>query len=295
RIPARGSAKLAVPTWTRDAPASRYCTASSPDRIRPTPRRGTSTRLRACQTAWTPIGSSAGPLVPPVPAPSTGRRVRTSNRRPGTVLISVSASATSPTATAAMAPMSGTLGASCTTSARDVARRAQRTASARRSSREQQIAPPALTLGQHPLSPHAANPSPPSTARTRSPNASRRRAELLGRAPRDVHEHTRASSPVSQPGQLLPPERLEPRVREAHGVQHAGGDLCHARRRVARARLRRHRLDRRAGEPIDVEDPVQLLPVAAGPAGEHDRVLERGAEKLLREVHGAPSAQRCSC
>src|SRR5690606_20020973 len=105
----RGSEKRAVPTCTRFAPASRYCRASAPERMPPAPMMGTSTRWRARQTAWTPMGRMAGPLTPPDPAPTTGRRVSRSKSRPGNVLINVNASAPASTATSAMRPMSGTL------------------------------------------------------------------------------------------------------------------------------------------------------------------------------------------
>ena len=76
RAGARGSAKVAVPTWTADAPASTSSAASAPLATPPTPTIGRS-GWAACTswTARTATGWIAGPDSPPPPAPSAGRRV----------------------------------------------------------------------------------------------------------------------------------------------------------------------------------------------------------------------------
>ena len=73
---ARGSANVAVPTWTATAPASISSSASHPVATPPTPMIGRSGR--AAWTSWTArtaTGWMAGPDSPPPPAPSAGRRV----------------------------------------------------------------------------------------------------------------------------------------------------------------------------------------------------------------------------
>ena len=115
RAGARGSAKVAVPTWTALAPARISSAASPPVAMPPTPtivRSGSA----ACTswTARTAIGWMAGPERPPPrePDPSRYDPVSGSMARPRTVLTSVTASAPPARAASAMGTRSVTFGLS---------------------------------------------------------------------------------------------------------------------------------------------------------------------------------------
>ena len=73
-IVAWGLTKLAVPTWTADAPAIMNSSASRAVVIPPIPITGTSTSRQTCQTMRRATGLIAGPESPPVTLASTGRR-----------------------------------------------------------------------------------------------------------------------------------------------------------------------------------------------------------------------------
>src|SRR6266568_9096673 len=66
----RGSAKLAVPTCTAEAPTERYSSTSSTVSMPPRPIIGVLTALRVSQTSLKVMGLIAGPDKPPVGLPS---------------------------------------------------------------------------------------------------------------------------------------------------------------------------------------------------------------------------------
>ena len=110
---ARGSRKVAVPTWTASAPACRSSTASWPDCTPPTPTIAVSgNAARHSQTARTATGCTGAPESPPPPAPRTGRPVSVSRASPSSVFTSVSPSAPPSSAPVAISTTSGTLGLS---------------------------------------------------------------------------------------------------------------------------------------------------------------------------------------
>ena len=115
RTGARGSRKVAVPTWTASAPAMSSSTASSPVITPPTPMMAASGwAARTSNTARTATGWMAGPDSPPPagPDPRTGRRRSTSMAMASTVLIRVTASAPAPRAAPATSARSATVGLS---------------------------------------------------------------------------------------------------------------------------------------------------------------------------------------
>src|SRR5688572_12310575 len=125
----RGSRIEAVPSATSEAPATRYCNASSALVMPPTPITGTFTARATRQVARTPTGINDTPLTPPLPNPSTGRRVSRSITRPGIVFTTVIPSAPASTATDAVRAMSVKVGDSFTNTGRRVASRARPTTS----------------------------------------------------------------------------------------------------------------------------------------------------------------------
>jgi hypothetical protein len=129
-----------------------YCSASSALAIPPTPITGTRTARRTFQVASTPMGSRPGPLTPPVPNPSAGRRRFTSTTKPGSVFTTVSASAPALTAIRAVAPMSDSVGESFTKIRRRVTPRTCETIVASVAGSLTNSAPPALAFGQLTLS-----------------------------------------------------------------------------------------------------------------------------------------------
>ena len=109
-----GVTKLAVPTCTAVAPASKNSTTSVALMMPPMPISGTFTARATCHTMRKATGLMAGPDNPPVTLASTGRRVFTSIAIPTNVLMSESASAPASTQALAMATTSVTLGESLT-------------------------------------------------------------------------------------------------------------------------------------------------------------------------------------
>src|SRR5690606_5856202 len=115
RAGARGSAKVAVPTWTAEAPARSSSAASSPRATPPTPTigRSGSAAWTSC-TARTATGWVAGPGRPPPRSPEPGRKAPGSGSMamPRTVFTSVTASAPAARAASAIGTRSVTLGLS---------------------------------------------------------------------------------------------------------------------------------------------------------------------------------------
>ena len=98
-VTARGQAKEAVPIWTKEAPARAYSTAVVAVMTPPTPNKGRWVAALASRTARSPEGRSAGPLIPPSPAPSSGTPFEMSSNARGSVFTNVSAFAPSSVAT----------------------------------------------------------------------------------------------------------------------------------------------------------------------------------------------------
>jgi len=78
-------------------------------------------------------------------------------------------------------------------------------------------------------------------------------------------------------------DALHTRIRKPHGVQHTAAKLGDPQRRVALARLRRHRLRDDTAEQIEVDDIIELAAKAGSAGSKKNRILEGGAE----EVDGA--------
>lgn len=94
------------------------------------------------------MGRSPGPLTPPVPKPSVGRRVSTSMMRPGSVFTTEIPSAPAAAAVAAVRAMSGSVGDSLTKIGFRVAARARVTKSVSDTASAPNSIPPAFTFGQ---------------------------------------------------------------------------------------------------------------------------------------------------
>src|SRR6202453_2652076 len=128
---ADGSCMIAVPTPTREAPASSSSSASRPVRTPPVPMIGTSGNASAtCHTHRTATGRTAGPDRPPYAPARAGRMVAGSMAMPSTTLISESPAAPAARqapATATMSVTSGDSFANAGTSYRRLARTAATT------------------------------------------------------------------------------------------------------------------------------------------------------------------------
>ena len=109
---------------------------------------GTEIAWETRQVASTPTGRIAGPLTPPVPNPSAGRRRSTSTTRPGTVFTTVTPSAPASTAMRAASAMFDSVGESFTNSGRRVSARAPATTARSDAGSEPNSVPPCFTLGQ---------------------------------------------------------------------------------------------------------------------------------------------------
>ena len=96
--------------------------------------------------------------------------------------------------------------------------------------------------------------------------------EVLDRLAGDVHDARGREAP--ERGQHVADESLEPRVLDADRVQHPGGRLDDARRRVPLAPRGRDALRDDAADPREVDDVRRFDPAAEGPRGDEDGILE---------------------
>src|ERR1700738_1824554 len=103
---ALGSAKLAVPTCTAEAPTDRYWSTSSTVSIPPKPITGIFTAFLVSQTSRRVMGRIAGPERPPVRFPKDDIWVRVFTAIAGKVFATVRASAPADSAVRPISPMS---------------------------------------------------------------------------------------------------------------------------------------------------------------------------------------------
>ena len=90
-----------------------------------------------------------------------------------------------------------------------------------------------------------------------------------------VHEHPRPLQTVAEPGQLLLDEALQADVVESDRVDHPARGLGHPVRRIALARLDADRLGDQAADLVQRDQSRVLLPVAARPRRQQDRIGPR--------------------
>src|SRR4029077_16732639 len=107
---ALGSAKLAVPTCTAEAPTDRYSSTSSAVSIPPSPITGIPTAFMVSQTRRRVMGLMAGPERPPVRFPKRDLRVHASTAMAGQGLATVRASEPANSAARPISPISATRG-----------------------------------------------------------------------------------------------------------------------------------------------------------------------------------------
>src|ERR1051325_7750781 len=111
---------------------------------------------------------------------------------------------------------------------------------------------------------------------------------VVERSARDVDEHAGAPQLPPHPPHLVRPHRLETRVGQSHGVEHAPREFGAARRGMASPSLRRHGLGDDAAQGVEVDHTAHLAAEAGGAGGEENGVLKRDAEQLDRR-HRPPA------
>src|SRR6202049_707855 len=166
---ALGSAKLAVPTCTAEAPTDRYWSTSSTVSMPPKPITGIFTAFLVSQTSRRVMGRIAGPERPPVRFPKHDIWVRVSTAIAGKVFATVKASAPADSAARPISPMSATSGDNFTHKGRRTAAlRVAPTTSATWTGSLPNCIPPFFTFGQEMLSSYPAKPSASSRMRMTS-------------------------------------------------------------------------------------------------------------------------------
>lgn len=87
-----------------------------------------------------------------------------------------------------------------------------------------------------------------------------------------------------QPRQLLADHGVDAGVLQPHGIDHPRTALGDARRGIAEARLARRTLERERPEDVDVVELAELVAVAEGSAGRHDRIVQFEAAEFNRSI-----------
>ncbi len=282
RSGARGSAKVAVPTPTASAPASIISTASTPVVTPPVPMIGVSGSARdTSQTARNAIALIGGPLRPPPPAPSFGRRVSGSTASPITVFTSVRPVAPASTARLAIATRSVTLGESFANSgvASPIASDNRTDRGMRRVRRMREHVTAILDVRARQV--HFDRDDAIGDGLQRSC----RGRVLLDAAAPDRRDHARAAR--FERGKVVRDPRVDARTRQADGVQHAAAcGLGDAQRRIAAPRERGDRLRRDRADARGIAQLGELGAVAEGARGSNDRVGQRHGAEFDRGVDG---------
>src|SRR6266566_4586090 len=95
-----------------------------------------------------------------------------------------------------------------------------------------------------------------------------------------VDEHAGAPQLPREPRKLVRAHRLEARVGQSHGVEHAPREFGDARRCMASPSLRRNGLGDDAAQGVEVDHTAHFAAEAGGAGGEENGVLKRDAEQL---------------
>ena len=145
---AQGLRMFSAPTCTAVAPAIIISTTSSALATPPQPMTGMRHACATCHTMRRAMGNIAFPEKPPIPAATTGRRLRMSMRMPRKVFTSVSPSAPAFSQALAISTMSVTLGLSFTNTGLVVTALTAAVTSAAAFGLVPKVIPPSCTLGQ---------------------------------------------------------------------------------------------------------------------------------------------------
>ena len=97
--------------------------------------------------------------------------------------------------------------------------------------------------------------------------------------------HDRLMENFLHPGQLLRDDMVHAGILQAHGVEHPGGGFGDAGGGVAETGVPRGALEGEGAQTVDVVQPGKLLPIAEGPAGGDDGVVQRDAGEGHARVH----------
>ena len=102
--------------------------------------------------------------------------------------------------------------------------------------------------------------------------------------------HDRLVEDCTELWELLPDDPVHTRILQSDGIQHAGGSLRNARRRVSEAGLSRGPLEGKCTELIDIIELCKFVAIAEGPARRDHRVIEPDpAERDSKAVFGRGS------